>query len=139
MSLLSLKTLLKFLDEDLPLTLKHLSVNTAGDGRHSGHLTLSQTSVIHKLEDLEEETEEATSRKNTAIENTSAAAKHSSVNNGRSRNDEVQIRDVDTLSQTVTRRRSVSSNDVNSGDIQITVRRQKSYPQLNLGNKSSLK
>lgn len=124
-----MKALLKFIDEDLPLTLKHLPISTTtGDGRHSGHLTLSQTSMLHKLEDLEEETEEAMSRKNTTVENNANAANYTSLNKVTLRNDDVQIGDVDSLSRTVTRRRSVPSNDVNSVDIHMTVRRQKSCP-----------
>ncbi|KAL3986396.1 Bestrophin RFP-TM chloride channel family protein [Acanthocheilonema viteae] len=127
-------------DEDLPLTLKHLSISTTGDGRHSGHLTLSQTSMLHKLEDLEEETEEAIGRKNTLVENPSTNAKYTSMNNVGLRNDDVQIGAVDSLLPTTTRRQSIASNSVNSDGIgiQMILRRQKSYPQVNLENKSSL-
>ncbi|CAG9532893.1 unnamed protein product [Cercopithifilaria johnstoni] len=124
-------------DEDLPLTLKHLSISTTGDGRHSGHPTLSQTSVLHKLEDLEEETEEAMGRKNTIVENTSTVAKNDSMDNAKLRNEDVQIGGFDTSLQTITRRRSVPSNDVNSGSILMALYRQKSYPEIKLGNKSS--
>ncbi|EJD74825.1 bestrophin-3 [Loa loa] len=110
-------------DEDLPLTLKHIPVSIAGDGRHSGHLTLSQTSMLHKLEDLVEETEESMSRKNTIEE--------SDINNIKLRNNDVQIENFDgLLSSILTRRRSVPSNLVNYDNVQMTLRRQKSYPKL---------
>uniref|UniRef100_A0A1I7VAH6 WGS project CCBQ000000000 data, contig 00015 n=1 Tax=Loa loa TaxID=7209 RepID=A0A1I7VAH6_LOALO len=110
-------------DEDLPLTLKHIPVSIAGDGRHSGHLTLSQTSMLHKLEDLVEETEESMSRKNTIEE--------CDINNIKLRNNDVQIENFDgLLSSILTRRRSVPSNLVNYDNVQMTLRRQKSYPKL---------
>lgn len=136
--LLNFKTSFKFIDEDLPLTLKHISVGTTGDGRHSGHLTLSQTSMLHKLEDLVEETEEAMSRKNTTENSTNIPAYCPLVNNVRLRNNDIHIGGIDRLSLVVTRRRSVPSNDVNCGAVQMTIRRQKSYPEINLGNKFSL-
>uniref|UniRef100_A0A0R3RKH2 Bestrophin homolog n=1 Tax=Elaeophora elaphi TaxID=1147741 RepID=A0A0R3RKH2_9BILA len=123
-------------DEDLPLTLKHSSISTTGDGRHSGHLTLSQASMLHKLEDLEEETEEAMSRKNTTIENNSAITKYICLSNIRSRNGGTQIDDIDTSSSAVARRRSVPLNVVNRSGIRMTVRRSKSYAGVNLGDKS---
>uniref|UniRef100_A0A915Q4J4 Bestrophin homolog n=1 Tax=Setaria digitata TaxID=48799 RepID=A0A915Q4J4_9BILA len=116
-------------DEDLPLTLKHISATPGAERRHSGHLTLSQTSMLHKLEDLEEETEEALTRKSTVVENSNSAGNiNPPINN-------TEVEFVEELSP-VTRRRSVPLDGANVG-VQMTVRKQNSCPKVNLGCNSS--
>ncbi|VDM13615.1 unnamed protein product, partial [Wuchereria bancrofti] len=114
-------------DEDLPLTLKQISIN---DGRHTGHLALSQTSTLHRLEDLEEETEDAMSRKNTKADNTNPVTGYTYVNCARSRNSDVWISAVDGSSLIVIRRRSLPSSDANCASVQTAIRRQKSWPEM---------
>ncbi|KAK6108994.1 Bestrophin RFP-TM chloride channel family protein [Brugia pahangi] len=120
-------------DEDLPLTLKQTSMS---DGRHTGHAALSQTSTLYRLEDLEEETEDAISRKNTKADNTAPVTGYTYVNYVRSPNSDVRISAVDGLSLIVTRQRSVPSNDANCAFVQTAIRRQNSCPEVNLENKS---
>ncbi|VDN88081.1 unnamed protein product [Brugia pahangi] len=116
-------------DEDLPLTLKQTSMS---DGRHTGHAALSQTSTLYRLEDLEEETEDAISRKNTKADNTAPVTGYTYVNYVRSPNSDVRISAVDGLSLIVTRQRSVPSNDANCAFVQTAIRRQNSCPEVNL-------
>ncbi|VIO99073.1 Bestrophin family protein [Brugia malayi] len=120
-------------DEDLPLTLKQTSMS---DGRHTGHAALSQTSTLYRLEDLEEETEDAISRKNTKADNTAPVTGYTYVNYVRSPNSDVRISAVDGSSLIVTRQRSVPSNDANCAFVQTAIRRQNSCPEVNLENKS---
>ncbi|VDN86271.1 unnamed protein product [Brugia pahangi] len=106
------------------------------DGRHTGHAALSQTSTLYRLEDLEEETEDAISRKNTKADNTAPVTGYTYVNYVRSPNSDVRISAVDGLSLIVTRQRSVPSNDANCAFVQTAIRRQNSCPEVNLENKS---
>ncbi|VDM93172.1 unnamed protein product [Onchocerca ochengi] len=112
-------------DEDLPLTLKYISSAT-------NHLGLSQVNMFNKLEDLEEESEEALSRKNTVTEN--ILANHVNTVNSRNNDGKILTENVDGFFPTLIRQQSIPSNDK---PIQTTVRRQKSYPKDNLWKRSS--
>lgn len=122
-------------DEDMPLTLKHISTNsTSSERRHSTHHMIPHGITLHKLEDLEEETEETVARKNTA------AAISTTDNINSAINDEIVHSNkmvTDTHSPLkVTRRRSVTLGF--AGNEKIIIKRQKSSPESDLQQKCSL-